>query len=163
MDKRLLSLIQIGVFTASILNCSVLAQTDVQVIRTTTLDPIVDGAGTTIVVPDGSSTRQTIIESSRTSVPSTSTKLITEKPVLRLDYQHRLDLLKEQMDNAITKGWLNAADASIVQNDYSGLVSSFTVVRAHDFPPEEAQTLEKQFTGFNIELSDKMAAGQKVR
>jgi hypothetical protein len=159
MYKRLLGLVQIGMLVAAVSDCAALAQTTVQVTRTTSVEPL-DGARTIIVEPQNSAATQTIVESSRTSVPSTSSELITEKPV-RLDYQHRLDLLKEQMDNAISKGWLNTADASIVQNDYSGLVSSFTVVRAHDFPPEEAQTLEKQFTGFNIELSDKMAAGHK--
>ena len=154
MYKRIYELAQISILLSAMANQSVLADTVVEVTRTTEV-----GSPAPVIVTPAVTTRETVIETTR-SAPSTSTEIITDPPVVRVDYQRRLDLLKEQMDNAISKGWVSTIDSSILQNDFAGLVSSLTVARAHDFPTDEAQSLEKQFNSFNIELSDKMAAGK---
>lgn len=161
MYKRLLALTLLGIATATIFATSAVADTAVQIIRTTASDSP-NSASSAIVTPDTLTRSQTFVESSRSSMPTSETTVISEKLAGKPDYQHRLDLMKDQMDNAIDKGWLSSADASFLQNRYSDLASSLTLVRTHGFPSDEAQALEKQFTAFNIELSDKMAAGHKV-
>ncbi len=161
MYRHLLGLTQMSIASAVIFATSALADTAIQVIRSTASD-FPNGTSSQIVRPDALSRSETIIQSSRSSTPTTETTVISEKLAGKPDYQHRLDLLKEQMDNALSKGWLSSADSSFLQNRFSDLASSLTLVREHGFPSEEAQALEKQFTSFNIELSDKMAAASKV-
>jgi hypothetical protein len=156
MYKQIFTLTQSGIISAAILASAALADTTIQVTRT--ISDLDNNPKSTVIAPNDLTRPQTIIETTRTTTSSTRPLMISEKPVIRLDYQHRLDLMKEQMDNAISRGWLSPLDTAVLQSRYNELVSGLTLARAHSFPSDEEQALERQFNSFNIDLSDRMAA-----
>ncbi len=156
MYKQIFILTQSGIISAAILANAALADTTIQVTRT--ISDLDNNPKSTVIAPIDLTKPQTIIETTRSSTSSTRPLMISEKPIMRLDYQHRLDLMKQQMDNAISRGWLSPIDTAVLQSRYNELVSSLTLARAHSFPTDEEQALERQFNSFNIDLSDRMAA-----
>ncbi len=155
MRKRLVGLMQIQIMLTAILSSSALADANVWIPQQIDLESK-HMPGT--VLADSIVSSESVVQTSTSTQSPSSYTTSVESPVVRLDYQHRLDLMKEQMDNAKDKGWIKDQDSALLQSDYSQLLSSLMLVRAHGFPDEETQGLEKQFNSFNIELSHKISS-----
>lgn len=86
---------------------------------------------------------------------SSSQTTMLEQPFMgRPNYEHRLELLREQMDNAMSRGWLSDLDANVLNKQYSDILSQLRVAKEHGFPIDEANALERQLNLFNMQLAD---------
>lgn len=76
-------------------------------------------------------------------------------------YGERLRALKEQLDKAESKGWITGTEALSLNNRYNDLVAQEAAVRAHGYLKVDCDAIEKNLTGFNIQLSQDMAGANQ--
>jgi hypothetical protein len=120
-------------------------------------DTIIDTSGGTRIIlpstaPDYSSSTVRIEKS---TVPRrTTVTTVTEGPFLgKPHFARRLELMKEQLDNAISRGWIGPADAGAFNARYADMLSQLQLPMTRS----QAESMEKQLNAFNIDLSDKMS------
>jgi hypothetical protein len=69
-------------------------------------------------------------------------------------YIKRVNALREQVNTAVTRGWLTDADASPYRSKLDDLLAKANAVDSSD---ASSNALEKQINEVNIELSNKLA------
>jgi hypothetical protein len=98
----------------------------------------------TLIVPTGGP----VASNSSSSSVTESTGL--GNPV----YIKRVSALREQLNNAISKGWLTGSDVTAYQSRLDDLSAKANAVDSSD---GSSNSLEKQINEFNIEFSSKIA------
>jgi hypothetical protein len=90
--------------------------------------------------------------------PADASQTITEtKDTKSENYGERLKNFRSQLDTAIEKNWVTAAQATDLNSQYDKLVAQEATVRSHSFPKAERDDFEKQMNEFNIRLSGAMS------
>jgi hypothetical protein len=85
---------------------------------------------------------------------SSSSVGITEKKGFAFKYSERLKNWSEQVDMGISKGWLTADDAQKFKTRLADLKTLNDSVSGKGYPKADLDAMEKQFTQFNIDLSN---------
>ena len=92
-----------------------------------------------------------ITESHSSSSSSVGT---TEKKGFAFKYSERLKNWSEQIDMGISKGWLTADEAQNFRKRLAVLKTLNDNVSGKGYPKADLDAMEKQFTQFNIDLSN---------
>jgi hypothetical protein len=109
----------------------------------------------TVVAPDYASSSVRI---ERSAVPSTTVTTITEGPLMgKENFARRLQLMKEQLDKGISNGWIGPVDAVSLNARYADMLGQLQANRFDNLPYDQAQSMERQLNGFNIDLSRRMS------
>ena len=90
--------------------------------------------------------------SSSLSTTSTSSSVVAGHP----RYGQRLQLIRDQLDKGISRGWINSERASELNRRLLELSNKEVMVRSNGYLKVDCDSFEKQLTGFNIELSHSM-------
>jgi hypothetical protein len=85
---------------------------------------------------------------------SSSTVGVTEKKGYAFKYSERLKNWSEQIDMGVSKGWLTADEAQKFRKRLDGLKALNDSVSAKGYPKADLDDEEKQFTQYNIDLSN---------
>jgi hypothetical protein len=85
---------------------------------------------------------------------SSSSTLIEKQGLGNPIYIKRVENLREQLNTALAKGWLNSADASPFQMRIDDLSAK---AHAVDMSTSYSNSLEKEINSLNIDLSQKLA------
>ncbi len=86
--------------------------------------------------------------------PSSSTVGVTEKKGFAFKYSERLKNWSEQIDMGTSKGWLTADEAQKFRTRLDGLRALNDSVSQKGYPRADLDDMEKQFTQYNIDLSN---------
>lgn len=95
----------------------------------------------------------------RRSVQSSSS-VVQSNPLP--DYERRLTLMKEQLDLGLTKGWLSAAQADSFKSRLVDLTGMKDRLKSQSFDSVLSDSIEKQLTALNIEISDALKTADKI-
>jgi hypothetical protein len=69
------------------------------------------------------------------------------------DYAERIHLMVEQLDNGVRNGWVTNDRAAQLRGELADLQSEEVRVRTDGYLKADCDRMEKDLTGFNIELS----------
>lgn len=127
---------------------------------TTTTNPVLVPSSVTtteqVVRPDQGSI---LIESTAPASSSSSVTTYTDIPLSgKENFARRLQLMKEQLDSGISKGWINSVDASSLNDQYSNLSAQLNTITNQGMLDQLSNSIERGLNQFNIDLSHRMSA-----
>ncbi len=119
---------------------------DVTTVEETTTTTTTPQSRTTVIMPIGP------------TASHTSSSVTEEYPVVgNPTYMKRVTMLREQLGNAVTKGWIGGDEASGFRTRLDELAATATSIdAAHESSPA-ADSLESQINALNIDLSSRLA------
>lgn len=88
-----------------------------------------------------------------TSSSSSSTETIDVKKGVKFKFRERLHNIHEQIDTAVSKGWINSTQAAGFKSEADALVRKTSATEAAGWPEADVDTLEKAVTKLNAALS----------
>lgn len=146
----------------ALLSCSPAVFADVTVERFTTVEPLAPPASVTtikqIVTPDVEASRRLLIFPANPVSSSSSVTTITDVPFSgKENFARRLELMKEQLDTGISRGWIHPEDAAVLNQDYVDLVAQLNLSTAQGMSLDQQNALERRLNQFNIDLSQHMS------
>ncbi|CAN5186444.1 hypothetical protein BH11CYA1_BH11CYA1_33980 [soil metagenome] len=88
-----------------------------------------------------------------TSSSSSTSETIDVKKGVKFKFRERLHDLHVQIDTALSKGWINASQASGFKSEADALVRKTSSTEAAGWPEADVDSLEKAVTKLNAALS----------
>ncbi len=88
---------------------------------------------------------------------SSESEMVEIKNGVRYEYRQRLKDLKQQIDNGVTKSWINADQAATLNTEHDRLVAATKKARAAGWPKDQTDQLEKDVTAFSAKVSSTLS------
>ena len=128
---------------------------NVPISTTTTRETIMDpGPVRKVIRKHTVYTRLSPADASQTIVETESSNSIEHG---RPNYAKRLHDFRSQLDKAIAKNWVSAAQAADLNSQYSRLVAQEASARSHHYPKAKCDEFDTHLNAFNIKLSEAMS------
>jgi hypothetical protein len=161
MSRHIVGLARTSLSLLALLSISPAALADVTIERTTTVEPLSPPSSVTtikqVVTPDVESSRLLLVPTGPISSSSSVTTITETARLGKENFARRLSLMKDQLDNGISRGWINSDDAIALSAEYGSLLGQLDQLSAQGYSSEAGNSLERQLNKFNIDLSQRMS------